>query len=60
MQLDSRTLETWVRLVTRTCQKSTRTDDAAQYLHDINHTSLDFLAPARPDPLTTDELVNEL
>ena len=53
-------LETcWVRLVTPTIKRTLT--DAAQYLrYTTPHTILDFLTPARPDPLTTDELVNEL
>jgi hypothetical protein len=34
--------------------------DAEQCLRDTNHTITAFLAPAQPDPLTTDKLVNEL
>ena len=36
--------------------------DAAQYLRRANtkHTITSFLAPARPDPLTINELVNDL
>ena len=57
-QLHSRELESWVCLVTPTVKSALA--DAAQYLRHINRTILDFLAPARPDPLTIDELVNEL
>jgi hypothetical protein len=58
MKLHSRELETWVRLVTPTVKRALA--DADQYLRDTNYTITDFLAPARPDPLTTNELVNEL
>jgi hypothetical protein len=53
------TTRTWVvRLVTATVKRAIA--DAEQCLRDTNHTITSFLAPARPDPLTTDELVNEL
>ena len=58
MKLHSRELETWVRLVTPTVKRALA--DAEQYIRDTNHTMPNFLAPARPDPLTTNELVNEL
>jgi hypothetical protein len=58
MKLHSRELETWVLLVTPTVKRALA--DAEQYLGDTNYTILNFLAPARPDPLMTDELVNEL
>jgi hypothetical protein len=58
MKLHSRELETWVRLVTPTIKRALA--DAEQHLRDTNYTITDFLAHARPDPLTTDELVNEL
>jgi hypothetical protein len=49
--------KTWARLVTPTVKRALA--DAEQHLGDTNHTMSDFLAPARPEPLTTDELVNE-
>ena len=55
---DSREIETWVRLVTPTVKRALA--DAALYLRDTNYNITDFLTPARPDPLTTNELVNEL
>jgi hypothetical protein len=58
MQLHSRELATWVNLVTPTIKRAIT--DAEHYLRATNHTIHDFLAPARPDPLTTNELVNEL
>jgi hypothetical protein len=54
----SRKLKTWVRLVTPTVNRALA--DAEQRLRDTNHTMTDFLAPAQPDPLRTDELLNEL
>jgi hypothetical protein len=57
MLLHGRELETWARLVTPTVK--TALADAEQHLRDTNCNMPDFLAPARPDPLTTDELVNE-
>ena len=58
MTLHSWEIETWVRLVTPTVKRALA--DAAQYLRDTNYNITDFLTPARPDPLTTNELVNEL
>ena len=58
LKLYSRELEAWVRLVTPTVKRALT--DAAQYLRDANHTITAFLTPARPNPLTTNELVNEL
>jgi hypothetical protein len=58
MKLHSRELSTWIALVTPTVKRAAA--DADQYLRDTNHSIIDFLAAARPDPLTTDELVNEL
>ena len=58
MKLHSRELETWVRLVTPTVKRALA--DAEKHLRDTNCTITDFLSHARPDPLTTDELVNEL
>ncbi len=58
MKLNSRELETWVRLVTPTVKRAL--SDAATNLRNTNHTIPSLLAPARPDPLTTNELVNEL
>jgi hypothetical protein len=58
MPLHSRELKTcWVRLVAPTVKRALA--DAEQHLRDTDHTIPDFLAPARPGPLTTDELVNE-
>jgi hypothetical protein len=51
-------LSTWVRLVTATVKRAIA--DAEQHLRDTNHSITAFLATARPDPLSTDELVNEL
>jgi hypothetical protein len=48
---------TWERLVTPTVKGAL--PDAEQHLCDANCAILDFLVTARPDPLTTDELVNE-
>jgi hypothetical protein len=58
MNLKSGELSTWVRLVTATVKRAIA--DAEQHLRDTNHSITAFLAAARPDPLTTDELVNEL
>jgi hypothetical protein len=58
MKLKSGELTTWVKLVTATVKRAIA--DAEQCLRDTNHAITAFLAPARPDPLTTDELVNEL
>ena len=58
LKLQSRELDTWVRLVTPTVKRALA--DATQYLRDTIHTITDFLTPASPDPLTTNELVNEL
>jgi hypothetical protein len=58
IKLKSGELSTWVRLVTATVKRAIA--DAEQSLHDTNHSITAFLAAARPDPLTTDELVNEL
>jgi hypothetical protein len=58
MKLKSGELSTWVRLVTATVKRAIA--DAEQYLRETNHSITAFLATARPDPLTTDELVNEL
>jgi hypothetical protein len=58
MKLKSGELSTWVRLVTATVKRAIA--DAEQYLRETNHSITAFLAAARPDPLTTDELVNEL
>jgi hypothetical protein len=58
MKLKSGELTTWVKLVTATVKRAIA--DAEQHLRDTNHSITAFLAPARPDPLTTDELVNEL
>jgi hypothetical protein len=58
MKLKSGELSTWVRLVTATIKRAIA--DAEQHLHDTNHSITAFLATARPDPLTTDKLVNEL
>ena len=57
-KLNSRELETWVRLVTPTIKRAL--SDAATHLHNTNHTIPSFLAPARPDPLITNELMNEV
>jgi hypothetical protein len=49
MLLHSRKLETcWVRLVTPTLKRALA--NAEQPLFDTNHTILDLIAPARPDP----------
>ena len=45
-------------LVTPTVKRAL--SDAATDLRNTNHTLPSLLAPARPDPLTTNELVNEL
>jgi hypothetical protein len=58
LQHSSGELETWVRLVTPTVKRAVA--DANQHRRDTNHTITTFLPPARPDPMTTDELVNEL
>ena len=58
MKLYSRELETWVRLVTPTFKRALA--DAAQHLRDTNYNITDFLTPARPDPVTTNDLVNGL
>jgi hypothetical protein len=58
MKLKSGELSTWVRLVTATVKRAIA--DAEQCLRETNHSITAFLATARPDPLTTDELVNEL
>ena len=59
MKLHSRELvETWVRLVTPTVKRALA--NAAQHPRDTNYNITGFLTPARPDPLTTNELVNEL
>ena len=58
MKLHSRELETWVRLVTPTVKRALA--DAAQHLRETNFNITDYLTPARPDPMTTNELVNEL
>ena len=58
LQQHSRELATWVRLVTPTVKRALA--DAAQQLRNTNHTITSLLPPARPDPMTTDELVNEL
>ena len=58
MKLSSRKLETWMRLVTPTVKQAL--SDAATDLRNANHAAPSLLAPARPDPLTTNELVNEL
>jgi hypothetical protein len=58
MKLKSGELSTWVRLVTTTVKRAIA--DAEQYLRETNHSITAFLATTRPDPLTTDELVNEL
>jgi hypothetical protein len=58
MKLKSGELCTWVRLVTATVKRAIA--DAEQCLRETNHSITAFLATARPDPLTTDELVNEL
>jgi hypothetical protein len=58
MKLKSGELTTWVKLVSTATVKRAIAD-AEQCLRDTNHTITTFLTPARPDPLTTDELVNE-
>ena len=58
MKLHSRELETWLQLVTPTVKRALA--NAAQHLCDTNYNITDFLTPARPDSLTTNELVNEL
>jgi hypothetical protein len=58
MKLKSGELTTWVKLVAATVKRAIA--DPEQCLRDTNHTITTFLTPARPDPLTTDELVNEL
>jgi hypothetical protein len=58
MTLKSGELTTWVKLVTATIKRAIA--DAEQGLRDADHAITSFLAPARPDPLTTDELENEL
>ena len=58
MKLNSREIETWVRLVTPTVKRALA--DTAQYLRDTNYNITDFPTPARPDPMTTNELVNDL
>ena len=58
MKLNSRELETWVRLVTPTVKRAL--SDAANHLRDTNRAMPSFLAPAWPDPLRTNEVVNEL
>ncbi len=58
MKLKSGELTTWVKLVTATVKRAIA--DAEQCLRDTNNTITTFLTPARPHPLTTDELVNEL
>ena len=59
VKLHRQKLETWAQLVTPSSIKRALAD-AAQYLLNTNHTITAFLAPARPDPLMTNELVNEL
>jgi hypothetical protein len=58
MRLHSRVLETWVNLVTPPIKQAIT--DAQHYLGATIHTINDFHAHARPDPLMTNELVNEL
>jgi hypothetical protein len=58
MKLHSRELATWIALVTPTVKRAVADSDT--YLRTTNQSITAFLAPARPDPLTTDELVNEL
>jgi hypothetical protein len=54
----SRELTTWLALVTPTIKRAAA--DAAKHLHNTNHVITSFLPHARDDPLTADELVNEL
>ena len=58
MKLHSRKLETWVQLLTPTVKRALA--NAAQYLCDTKYNITNFITPARPDPLTTNGLVNEL
>jgi hypothetical protein len=59
VKLKSGELTTWVKLVAATVKRAIA--DAEQHLRgDTNHSITAFLTAARPDPLTTDELVNEL
>ena len=46
------------RLITPTVKRALV--DTAQYLRDTNYNITDFLTLARPDPMMTNELVNEL
>ena len=59
LKVHSRELEIWVRLVTPPTVKRALAD-AAQYLHNTNYTITALLTPARLDPMTTNELANEL
>ena len=54
----SRELESWVRLVTPTVKRALA--NAKKHLPNTNYNITGFLSPARPDPLTTNELVTEL
>ena len=58
MKLSIHELEIWVQLVTPSVKREL--SDAATHLCNANHAAPSFLAPARPDPLTTNELANEL
>ena len=58
VKLHSREIESWVQLVTQTVKRALA--DNAQYFCVTNYNITDFLTPARPDPMTTNELVNEL
>ena len=58
MKLSGRELETWVQLVTPTVKRVL--SDATTDLCNTNHAIPSLLAPARPDWLVTNELMNEL
>jgi hypothetical protein len=45
---------------TPTVKRNVLAADADQHLRETNYDATSFLAHARPDPLTTNELVNEL
>jgi hypothetical protein len=59
LQLHSRELSTWLALITPTVKRAVA--DADKYLQETNHTITHcYMTNARHDPLTVDELVNEL
>jgi hypothetical protein len=57
LKTPSRELETWIKLVKPTVKQAIA--DADAFILQTNHTLQTYLV-TRPDPLTTDELVNEL